>query len=50
MEEINVNEDFTYSEYHIRILETSRRITRSKLINMCKVQWSHHSKDEVKGK
>jgi hypothetical protein len=35
--ELNVNEDLTYSEYLIRILETSRRITRSKVINMCKV-------------
>lgn len=31
MEEINVNEDLTYSEYPIRILETSRRITGVKL-------------------
>jgi hypothetical protein len=44
MEEL---EDLTYLEYHIRILETSRRITRSRVINMCKVQWSHHSEDEV---
>ena len=42
-----VNEDLTYSEYPIRILETSHRITRSKVISMCKVQWSHHSKDEA---
>jgi hypothetical protein len=47
MEELNVKEDLTYSEYPIRILETSRRITRSKVINMCKVQWSHHSEDEA---
>jgi hypothetical protein len=47
MEELNVNENLTYSEYPIRILETSRRITRSKVINMCKVQWSHHSEDEA---
>jgi hypothetical protein len=32
-----LKEDLTYSEYPIRILETSRRITRSKVINMCKV-------------
>ena len=38
MEELNVNEDLTYYEYLVRILETSRRITRSKVINMCKVQ------------
>jgi hypothetical protein len=38
MEELNVNEDLTNSEYPVRILETYRRITRSKVINMCKVQ------------
>jgi hypothetical protein len=47
MEELNVNEDLTYSEYPVRILETSHRITRSKVINMCKVQWSQHSEDEA---
>jgi hypothetical protein len=47
MEELIVNEDLTYSEYPVRILETSRRITQSKVINMCKVQWSHHSEDEA---
>jgi hypothetical protein len=47
MEELNVNEDLTYSDYLVRILETSRRITWSKVINMCKVQWSHHSEDEA---
>jgi hypothetical protein len=36
MEELNVNEDLTYSEYPIRILETSRRINQSKVINKCK--------------
>jgi hypothetical protein len=38
MEELNVNEDLTHSEYLVRILETSRRIIRSKVINMCKVK------------
>jgi hypothetical protein len=47
MEELNVNEDMTYWEYPIRILETSHRIARSKVINKCKVQWSHHSEDEA---
>jgi hypothetical protein len=47
MEELNVNEDLTYSESPVRILETSRRITLSKFINMCKVQWSQHSEDEA---
>jgi hypothetical protein len=47
MEELNVNEDLTESEYPLRILETSNRITRSKVIKMCKVLWRHHSKDEA---
>jgi hypothetical protein len=47
MEELNVNEGLTYFEYPIRILETSHRITHSKVINMCKVQWNHHSEDEA---
>jgi hypothetical protein len=47
MEELNVMEDLTYSEYPIRILEKYHRITRSKVINMCKAQWSHHSEDEA---
>jgi hypothetical protein len=47
IEELNVNEDLTFLEYPIRILETSRKITRSKFINMYKVQWSHHSEDEA---
>jgi hypothetical protein len=38
MEELNVNEDLTYSKYSVRILETSHRITQSKVITMCKVQ------------
>jgi hypothetical protein len=47
MEELNVNEYLSYSEYPVRILEASPRITWSKVINMCKVQWSHHSEDEA---
>jgi hypothetical protein len=46
-EELNVNEDLTFSKYPVRILETSHRITRSKVINMCKVQWSQHSENKA---
>jgi hypothetical protein len=28
----------TYKEYPIKILDTSERVTRSKIIRMCKVQ------------
>ena len=50
LEELNVQDDLTYSEHPVKILETSQRITRSKIIKMCKVQWSHHSEDEPLGK
>jgi hypothetical protein len=32
----------TYTEYPIKILDTLTRVTRNKVIKMCKVQWSHH--------
>ena len=47
MEELNVQEDLTYAEHPVRILETSQRVTRNKVIKMCKVQWRHHSEDEA---
>jgi len=47
LKELNVQDDLTYSEYPVKILETSQGVTRSKMIKMCKVQWSHHSEDEA---
>ena len=47
LEELNVQDDLTYTEYSIKILDTLERITRSKRIRMCKVQWSHHAEDEA---
>jgi hypothetical protein len=47
LEELDVQEDLTYTKHPIRILETSQRVTRNKVIKMCKVQWSHHSEDEA---
>ena len=47
LDELNVEDDLTYIEYPTRIIETAERITRNKLIKMCKVQWSHHSEDEA---
>ena len=37
LEELNVKEDLTYKEYAIKTLETAERVTRSKVIRMCKV-------------
>jgi hypothetical protein len=47
LEELDVQEDLTYEEHPIQILDTVERITRSKRIRMCRVQWSHHSEDEA---
>jgi hypothetical protein len=41
MEELNLKKDLTYKEHPVKIIETAERITRSKTIKMCKVQWSH---------
>jgi hypothetical protein len=47
MEELDLGCDLTYSERPIKILDTTERMTCSKVIKMCKVQWSHHTEDEA---
>jgi hypothetical protein len=47
LEDIEIGNDLTYKEYPINILDTSERVTRSKIIRMCKVQWSHHTEEEA---
>jgi hypothetical protein len=47
MEGLSVQGDLTYTEYPIKILDTLTRVTRNKVITMCKVQWSHHGEDEA---
>jgi hypothetical protein len=47
MEDLDAKEDLSYQEYPVKILETSERITQNKRIKMCKVQWSHHTKEEA---
>jgi hypothetical protein len=47
MEELDLRGDWTYSERLIKILDTAERVTHSKVIKMCKVQWSHHTEDET---
>ena len=44
---LEVQEDLTYTEHPVRILETSERVTGNKRIKMCRVQWSHHSEAEA---
>jgi hypothetical protein len=47
MEELDLGGDLTYSESPIKILDTTERVTRIKVIRMCKVQWNHHTEDEA---
>jgi hypothetical protein len=47
MEDLDANEDLSYQEYPVKILEISDRVTRNKKIKMCKVQWSHHTEEEA---
>jgi hypothetical protein len=47
MEYLNPGGDLTSSKRSIKILDSAERVTRSKLIKMCKVQWSHHMEDEA---
>jgi hypothetical protein len=47
MEDLSVQDDLTYAKYPIKILDTLTRVTRNKVIRICKVQWSHHGEDEA---
>jgi hypothetical protein len=47
MEKLDLGGDLSYSEKSVRILDIVDRVTRNKVIKMCKAQWSHHSKDEA---
>ena len=42
-----MEDDLTYTDYRTKIIEIAERITRNKVIKMCKVQWSHHLEDEA---
>ncbi|WVZ76183.1 hypothetical protein U9M48_024176 [Paspalum notatum var. saurae] len=47
LEGLDVLEDLTYTEYPVKILDTSERNTRNKRIKMCRMQWSHHTEAEA---
>jgi hypothetical protein len=46
-EDLDLGGDLTYNERPIKILDTTEWVTRSKIIKMCKVQWSYHGEDEA---
>ena len=47
LNEVQLESDLTYEEKPVKILETAKRITRTKTISLCKVQWNHHTEDEA---
>jgi hypothetical protein len=47
MKDLDLGGDLTYNERPIKILDTTERVTHSKIIKTCKVQWSHHTEDEA---
>jgi hypothetical protein len=47
VEGLVVQEDLTYIEKPVQILETTDRVTQRKTIRMCKVRWDHHSEEEA---
>jgi hypothetical protein len=47
MEDLDANEDLSYQEYPVKILEMSERVMQNKKIKMYKVQWSHHTEEEA---
>ena len=49
LEAIQLESDLTYEEEPVKSLEYASRVTCSKVIKVCKVQWSHHTEDEATG-
>ena len=47
LEAIQLQDDLTYEEKPVKILDYASRVTRSKVIKFCKVQWSHHTEDKA---
>ena len=47
LEAIQLRDGLTYEEKPVKILDYASRVTRSKVIKFCKVQWNHHSEDEA---
>ena len=43
LKELDVQEDLTYTEHPVKILETSEGVTWDKKIKTCKMQWSDHT-------
>ncbi|WVZ76597.1 LOW QUALITY PROTEIN: hypothetical protein U9M48_024562 [Paspalum notatum var. saurae] len=47
LEGLEVQEDLTYTEHPVKILDILERVTRNKRFKMRRVQWSHHTEAEA---
>ena len=47
IEEIPLEQDLSYEEHPIKILDSMERVTRNQTIKFYKVQWSNHIEDEA---
>src|SRR3954469_4938237 len=46
-ETLDLQDDLSYREYPVRILDFAERVTRRQKIKFLKVQWSHHAEREA---
>jgi hypothetical protein len=46
-EMLKLQEDLSYQEYPIRIIDQAERRTRLKAIKFLKIKWSNHSEEEA---
>ena len=47
LDAIQLESDLTFKEKPVKILDTVERVTRTKMIRLCKVQWDHHTEEEA---
>ena len=46
-QDIEVEEDATYAEYPIRVLDYRKKVLHGKTIPLVKVLWNHHGEEEA---
>jgi hypothetical protein len=45
--DVTLEQDLTYLEHPIRVLDQKDRITRKRTLKFYKVQWNQHTEDEA---
>jgi hypothetical protein len=45
--ELEIEPYLSYQEHPVKVLDQKERSTRARSIRMYKIQWSHHSEEEV---